>query len=73
MQRAGVTGFVGENLAWGVGETASPAVIVQRWLASPAHRVNLLHPRFRRVGLAVPVGPFRGETGATVVTANFSG
>ena len=73
MQRAGVRGFVGENLAWGVGETASPSVIVQRWLDSPAHRFNLLHPRFRKVGLAVPVGAFGGAPAATVVTANFAG
>ena len=74
MQHAGVRGpYVGENLAWGVGASASASAIVQGWLASPAHRGNLLNPRFRRVGLGLVTGEFAGRTGATVVTANFAG
>jgi uncharacterized protein YkwD len=74
MMRFGVRGpFVGENLAWGVGETSTPAAIVAGWLASPTHRANLLSPRFRRVGLGTVIGSFSGHDGATVVAANFAG
>jgi uncharacterized protein YkwD len=65
--------FVGENLAWGVGSLASPAAIVQEWLASPEHRANLLRRGFVRIGIGTAVGTFRGYGGATVVTADFAG
>ena len=65
--------YFGENLAWGVGANGSAAGIVQMWLSSPSHRANLLRRTFRRVGLGVVVGTFRGYGGATVVTANFAG
>jgi len=63
---------VAENLAWGTGASASPAVVVRAWLASPGHRMNLLNPGYRRVGIAALVGTFGGFRGATVVTADFS-
>ena len=70
----GVRGRIyGENLAWGIGSSATPAAIVQMWLGSPAHRANLLRPGFRRIGIGLGVGTFRGYGGATVVTANFAG
>ena len=70
----GVRGpYFGENLAWGVGGSATSAGIVQMWLASPSHRANLLRPSFQRVGLGRLVGTFGGYGGATVVTANFAG
>ena len=74
MQRFGVRGpYVGENLAWGVGDSAEADAIVAGWLASPAHRGNLLNPRFRFVGLGFATGSFNGRAGATLVTANFAG
>ena len=65
--------FAGENLAWGVGERGTARRIVAAWLASPGHRVNLLRPSFRRVGVGALVGSFRGFAGANVVTADFAG
>jgi uncharacterized protein YkwD len=47
---------VGENLAWGAGSRATPRAIVSAWMHSPAHRANLLYPRFRDVGVGVAVG-----------------
>jgi uncharacterized protein YkwD len=44
---------VGENLAWGRGEDASPEQIMRRWLESPEHRQNILSPRWREFGLGV--------------------
>ena len=74
MASSGARGpFFGENLAWGVGRSASARTIVRRWLASPMHRANLLRPGFRRVGIGAPTGTFAGYRGATVVTANFAG
>jgi uncharacterized protein YkwD len=64
---------VGENLAWGTGSLGSADHVVEMWLASPEHRANLLRPGFTRVGLATPVGTFAGQSGVTMVTADFGG
>ena len=61
----------GEDLAWGTGVT--PQWVVDRWLASPAHRAVLLRPGFRRVGIGVAYGTFVGHGGAAVFTADFAG
>ena len=73
LRRFGVSGRVGENLAWGTGSYTNPAAIVRMWLASPTHRANLLRPGFRRIGLAAATGAFNGHAGAVVVTADFQG
>jgi uncharacterized protein YkwD len=66
--------MVGENLLW-----SSPNVdatrAMQMWMASPAHRDNILDRRWRKIGLSavrVPVAPgaFRGLE-VTIVTADF--
>jgi len=72
MRASGARGPVfGENLAWGTA--ATPEWIVGQWLASPAHRANLLRPGFRRIGLGIVTGTFSGYGGAKVVTADFAG
>ena len=72
LERFGVRGpVVGEDLAWHVGRLSATATVAM-WLASPAHRANLLRPGFRRIGLATPIGSFGGRR-ATVVTADFAG
>jgi len=69
---AGAHGPVfGEDLAWATGLTAQ--WVVDRWLASPAHRANLLRPGFRRVGIGIAFGTFSGYGDAGVVTADFAG
>jgi uncharacterized protein YkwD len=50
----------GENLAWGTGGTASPDAAVRMWLASAAHRANLLNSRWRDAGVAVVNAPSFG-------------
>jgi uncharacterized protein YkwD len=65
---------VGENLLWTL-DPMSAAAMVARWLKSPEHRVNILDPAWRQVGIAVlrvssAPGVFAGEP-ATVVTADF--
>lgn len=69
---AGARGpLFGEDLAWSTGLTAQ--WVVDRWLASPAHRAILLRPGFRRVGIGIVFGTFIGHGGAGVVTADFAG
>jgi uncharacterized protein YkwD len=64
--------LVGENLAWGTGGFGTPAGVVAAWMASPEHRKILLDRRFRRVGVGIVLGTFHGQSGARIVTADFS-
>ena len=64
---------VGENLAWGVGQMARARSIVRMWLSSPAHRRNLLDPRFKLVGVGAMRGTFSGYSGALMITTDFAG
>ena len=52
----GYNGSVGENLARGV---SSPKYAVESWMNSPAHRENLLYPRYQTIG----VGAYINEQG----------
>ena len=56
--------FLAENLVWGSFEPPlSPAEAVQEWLASPAHRDNILNPTVNETGVGCYVSaaerPFR--------------
>jgi uncharacterized protein YkwD len=74
IRSAGVrTPRIGENLAWAAAQLALARMVVEMWLASPAHRANLLHPRYRLVGIGAPVGPFAGYPSVHMVTADFAG
>jgi uncharacterized protein YkwD len=57
---AGYAGFVGlgENIAAGYD---TPAAVVRGWMESPGHRVNILKPDFREIGVGVSTGS--GEYG----------
>jgi uncharacterized protein YkwD len=61
---------VGENIAWGSWDYASPAEIVDGWMHSPGHRANILSSRFREIGIGVARGaPVGGQKrGGTYVT-----
>ena len=57
IRRAGYRGAtLGENLAAGSGELASPAATVRGWMNSAGHRANILHSRFREAGVGVVAG-----------------
>ena len=65
------TWSLGENLAWGVGERATPRTIVRAWMDSPGHRENILEDRFRHIGIGVVTGApadTRGRAAATYTT-----
>ena len=58
----------GENLGWGTGNRATPASLVDEWLASPGHKRNMLENSFREIGVGVADGapqPTGGLPGAT--------
>ncbi len=62
--------IVGENIAWGSGSLATPAKIVQAWMASPGHKANILRSSFRQVGVGIALGlPSGSSSGATYNTA----
>jgi uncharacterized protein YkwD len=57
---------LGENLAWGSGPKASPQSIVAAWMASPAHRADILISDWTHIGVGVAAGnPYGGNLGAT--------
>jgi uncharacterized protein YkwD len=65
---------VGENLLYGSPDIGA-ARAVSLWLSSPAHRANLLSPRWREIGLSAihstsAPGVYGGSP-ATIVTADF--
>ena len=60
---------IGENLAWGTLSLAIPEAIVAAWMASPAHRANILEAEYRETGIGVaaqaPTALAEGAPGAT--------
>jgi uncharacterized protein YkwD len=63
---------VGEILSYGSGEYATPAGLVKAWMQSAEHRRVILTPELRRVGVGVATGAYEGETGVSLVTADFT-
>ncbi len=65
---------VGENLAWGTLELATPQAIVEAWFASPEHLANILEGAYRETGLgivpSVPLSIGEGQPGA-IYTEDF--
>ena len=60
---------LGENLAWGTYDRATPRVITATWMRSAGHRANIVHASFREVGIGVVLGaPDASAPGATYVT-----
>jgi uncharacterized protein YkwD len=47
---------LGENIAWGSGVLGTAAEIQRAWMESPGHRVNILRPQFREIGIGIAVG-----------------
>ena len=63
---------VGENIAWGSFDWASPASIVDSWMHSPPHRANILNRTFREIGIGVSRGaPMAGKARAATYGTDF--
>ena len=60
---------IGENIAFGTLQEATPQAVVARWMASPGHRANILDARYRATGIGVsprvPASLAGGQGGAT--------
>jgi uncharacterized protein YkwD len=63
---------LGENIAWGEREAATPAAIVDAWMHSAGHRRNILDARFRAIGIGIVSGTPGADRGATYST-DFAG
>jgi len=62
---------LGENLAWGTGDLATPREIMKAWMDSPGHRANVVKRAYREIGIGVVTGvPSDRGAGATY-TADF--
>ncbi len=59
---------LGENIAWGSGELATPRGIVRSWMRSAGHRRNILDRRFRHIGIGVVTGAPRRLDGGRAAT-----
>jgi Ca2+-binding RTX toxin-like protein len=77
---AGYSGSVGENIAW-QGTTGTPNwtsivgqqhndLFIDAGIAGRGHRVNMMDPRFREIGISSVVGSFQGFN-AVMTTQNF--
>ena len=56
--------FAGENLAKNFYKSDD---VVVAWMASPAHRDNLLNPKYRDIGIAVVDGALNGQKTTLIV------
>ena len=55
--RRGQDWVAGENLAWGTGTLATPTGIMNAWMNSAGHRVNILRRSYRELGIGISTGP----------------
>ncbi len=63
---------VGENIAWGSWDYATPRETVKGWMHSPPHRANILNGRFRHIGIGIARGaPESGFARAATYTTDF--
>jgi uncharacterized protein YkwD len=68
--RPGWSWIVGEVMRGAHPDTSTPDLVVEAWLESPLHRVEILKPRFRDVGISAVHGitdGFPSTDGVTVV------
>ena len=64
--------LIGEVIAYGSGGFGTPKGLVSLWMASPEHRRIILTPGMRRIGISVITGPFLGQSGISLATADLS-
>jgi len=58
---------LGENIAYNLGYDDPGAFAVERWMISPGHRANILHPGFQ----AMAIGTYVAPDGAVYLTQSF--
>ena len=66
------TWTVGENIAWGSYNLATPRAIVRGWMHSPPHRHSMLSTGFRDIGIGITNGaPMSGVDRAAIYATDF--
>jgi uncharacterized protein YkwD len=79
LQRVTLTGYLrraarwrlGENLAWGMGSSATARDTVARWMTSRVHRRNILDRRFRDIGVGIVARPTGSAAAAAAYPTTF--
>lgn len=56
--------YAGENLAVNFEESED---VVDAWMASPSHRINIMKPQYTDIGIGTATGTYMGETAVFVV------
>jgi uncharacterized protein YkwD len=64
---------IGENLAWGTGNLATPRAIMKAWMDSPGHRANVVKRAYREIGIGVVTGVPSDRGAGGTYTADFGG
>lgn len=54
--RPGDAWSLGENIAWGTADLATPAEIHKAWMNSAGHRANILRRSFKEIGIGIVLG-----------------
>jgi uncharacterized protein YkwD len=62
---------LGENLAWGTGNLATPREVMKAWMGSPGHRANVVKRSYREIGIGVVTGTPNAGNGGATYTADF--
>lgn len=63
---------IAENIAYGTGDTSSPRSIVDAWMGSSEHRINILNKEFEAVGIGIGRGsPESSDDNAATYTMDF--
>ena len=62
---------VAENIAYGFGNESSPRAMVDAWMGSPPHRVNILNRSYEHIGVGVRHGSPTGGSQAATYTTDF--
>jgi uncharacterized protein YkwD len=70
-----IDGVYSENIGVVVRESGTARALVDAWLASPDHRLNIAHPAFRDIGVGIVFAPadpaFYPGYPSVVVTTDF--
>lgn len=62
---------VAENIAYGSGNESSPRAMVDAWMGSAPHRVNILNRAYEHIGVGVRHGSPTGGSQAATYTTDF--
>ena len=73
LEQAGYDGYetAGENIAWGMGDTAAPENRFEALMNSEKHKQNILNDAYREFGVGYAAGTLKDKEDAGVYVTNF--